>query len=174
MNGQPVLIKGVNRHEIDPDGGYVVSVDRMLQDIRLMKENNINAVRTSHYPNDPRWYDLCDKYGLYVIAEANIETHGMGFGSSSLANVPKYEQTHLERNRNNTQILKNHPCIVIWSLGNEAGYGVNFEKAYDMVKNMTRPVPYCTNVHCKIVERIFMPKCICHTIIAKPTQNEQT
>lgn len=168
VNGQPVLIKGVNRHEIDPNGGYVVNVDRMLQDIRLMKENNINAVRTSHYPNDPRWYDLCDKYGLYVIAEANIETHGMGFGSSSLANVPKYEQTHLERNRNNTQILKNHPCIVIWSLGNEAGYGVNFEKAYDMVKkyDSTRPVLYeraLQNRGTDIYAEMYLPYDYCET-----------
>ena len=106
VNGQPVLIKGVNRHEIDPDGGYVVSTERMLQDIRIMKEHNINAVRTSHYPNDPRWYDLCDQYGLYVVAEANIETHGMGYGEKTLAKVPRYEQVHLERNRNNTHVLK--------------------------------------------------------------------
>ena len=144
VNGQPVLIKGVNRHEMDPDGGYVVSTERMVQDIQLMKQNNINAVRTSHYPNDPRWYDLCDKYGLYVVAEANLETHGMGFGDKSLAHFPKYEQTHLERNENNTHILKNHPSIIIWSLGNEAGYGVNFEKAYDQVKayDPSRPVNY--------------------------------
>lgn len=144
VNGQPVLIKGVNRHEIDPDGGYVVSTERMLQDIRIMKEHNINAVRTSHYPNDPRWYDLCDQYGLYVVAEANIETHGMGYGEKTLAKVPRYEQVHLERNRNNTHVLKNHPCIVTWSLGNEGGYGPNFEKAYDEVKayDPSRPVQY--------------------------------
>lgn len=144
VNGKPVLIKGVDRHEIDPDGGYVVSTERMLQDIRIMKEHNINAVRTSHYPNDPRWYDLCDQYGLYVVAEANIETHGMGYGDKSLAKVPRYEQVHLERNRNNTHVLKNHPCIVTWSLGNEGGYGPNFEKAYDDVKayDHSRPVQY--------------------------------
>lgn len=144
VNGQPVLIKGVDRHEMDPDGGYVVSVDRMLQDIRLMKEYNINAIRTSHYPNDPRFYDLCDKYGMYVVAEANIETHGMGYGETTLAKVPNCLQTHLERNVNNTYILKNHPCIVTWSLGNEGGYGPNFEKAYDMVKayDSSRPVQY--------------------------------
>ena len=144
FNGQPVLIKGADRHEMDPDGGYVVSVDRMLQDIRIMKEYNINAVRTSHYPNDPRWYDLCDKYGIYVVAEANLETHGMGYGEKTLAKVPRYEQTHLERNINNTHVLKNHPSIVTWSLGNEGGYGINFEKAYDMVKayDASRPVQY--------------------------------
>lgn len=144
VNGQPVLIKGTNRHEMDPDGGYVVSVDRMIQDIRIMKEHNINAVRTSHYPNDPRWYDLCDEYGIYVVAEANIESHGMGYGEATLAKVPRYLQTHLERNRNNTHVLKNHPSIVTWSLGNEAGYGENFEKAYDEVKayDSSRPVQY--------------------------------
>ena len=144
VNGQPVLIKGVDRHEMDPDGGYVVSTDRMLQDIRIMKQYNINAVRTSHYPNDPRFYDLCDKYGIYVVAEANIETHGMGYGDKTLAKVPRYEQTHLERNINNTHTLKNHPSIVTWSLGNEGGYGPNFEKAYDMVKayDPSRPVQY--------------------------------
>lgn len=144
VNGQPVLIKGVDRHEMDPDGAYVIGVDRMLQDIRIMKEHNINAVRTSHYPNDPRWYDLCDKYGIYIVAEANLETHGMGYGEKTLAKVPRYEQTHLERNINNTHILKNHPCIVTWSLGNEGGYGPNFEKAYDMVKayDTSRPVQY--------------------------------
>lgn len=144
VNGQPVLIKGTDRHELDPDGGYVVSTERMVQDIKVMKEHNINAVRTSHYPNDPRWYDLCDEYGLYIVGEANLESHGMGYGEKTLAKVPRYEQTHLERNRNNTHVLKNHPCIVTWSLGNEAGYGPNFDKAYDEVKayDTSRPVQY--------------------------------
>lgn len=144
VNGQPILIKGVNRHEMDPDGGYVVSVERMIQDIKIMKELNINAVRTSHYPDDPRWYDLCDKYGLYVVAEANLESHGMGYGKSTLARVDSYLLTHLERNRHNVHMLKNHPSIVTWSLGNEAGYGPNFEKAYDEVKayDPSRPVQY--------------------------------
>ena len=144
INGQPVLIKGADRHELDPDGGYVMSVDRMIQDIRIMKEHNINAVRTSHYPNDPRWYDLCDQYGLYVVAEANIESHGMGYGKESLAKFPLYEQTHLERNKNNIFVLKNHPSIVTWSMGNEAGHGVNFDVVYDWIKSYdtTRPVQY--------------------------------
>lgn len=157
VNGQPVLIKGVNRHEMDPDGGYVVSIERMVQDIQIMKQLNINAVRTCHYPDDPRWYDLCDKYGLYVVAEANLESHGMGYEEKTLAKVPRYEQTHLERNQHNTHLLKNHPCIIEWSLGNEAGYGVNFEKAYAEVKayDPSRPVQYeragqerCTDVYC--------------------------
>ncbi len=144
VNGQPVLIKGANRHEMDPDGAYVVSVERMIEDIKLMKLHNINAVRTCHYPDDPRWYDLCDEYGLYVVAEANIESHGMGYGEHTLAKVPLWEQSHIERNKNNIYVLKNHPSIVTWSLGNEAGYGVNFDKAYDYVKayDSTRPVQY--------------------------------
>lgn len=144
INGQPVLIKGVNRHEIDPDGGYVVSLERMIEDIKIMKEHNINAVRTCHYPDDPRWYDLCDQYGLYLVAEANIESHGMGYGDQTLAKDPQYEQAHLERNENNIKSFKNHPSIIVWSLGNEAGYGPNFEKAYDMVKayDPSRPVQY--------------------------------
>lgn len=144
VNGKPILIKGVDRHELDPDGGYLVSVERMIEDIKIMKELNINAVRTSHYPNDPRWYDLCDKYGLYVVGEANLETHGMGYGEKTLARVPMFLQTHLERNRNNTHTLKNHPCIIIWSLGNEAGFGDNFVEAYNEVKayDPSRPVQY--------------------------------
>lgn len=144
VNGQPILIKGVNRHELDPDGGYVVSMERMVQDIKTMKQLNINAVRTCHYPDDPRWYDLCDEYGLYVTAEANLETHGMGYGESSLAKFPKYLQTHIERNEANVKLLVNHPSIIVWSLGNESGYGVNFSKAYHWVKafDATRPVQY--------------------------------
>ena len=135
VNGQPVLIKGVNRHEIDPDGGYVISRERMIQDIQIMKQLNINAVRTSHYPNDPFWYDLCDKYGLYVVAEANIESHGSGYGKETLAKAPIYRGAHLERNQRNVQRNFNHPSIIFWSLGNEGGYGPNFEAAYDWVKS---------------------------------------
>ncbi len=134
VNGKPVLFKGVDRHEMDPDYGYVVSMERMLADIKVMKELNINAVRTCHYPDDPRWYDLCDRYGLYMVAEANIESHGMGYGEHTLAKEPSYEKAHLERNRNNVLVQKNHPSIIFWSLGNESGYGPNFEKAYDAVK----------------------------------------
>lgn len=144
VNGQPVLFKGVDRHELDPYGGYVVSPERMLQDIRIMKENNINAVRTSHYPNDPHWYDLCDEYGIYVVAEANVESHGMGYGERSLAKNPSWKKAHLERNQRNVQRNFNHPSIIFWSLGNEAGNGVNFEEAYKWVKNedISRPVQY--------------------------------
>ena len=157
VNGKPVLIKGVNRHEMDPDGGYVVSVERMIQDIKIMKQLNINAVRTCHYPDDSRWYDLCDEYGIYVTAEANLESHGMGYGEKSLAKFPEYLQTHIERNEGNVKTFINHPSIIVWSLGNEGGYGINFEKAYDWVKayDQTRPVQYerggydsKTDIHC--------------------------
>ena len=130
VNGQPVLFKGANRHEMDPDGGYLVSRERMLQDVLRMKQLNINAVRTCHYPDDYYWYELCDKYGLYVVAEANIESHGMGYGDESLAKFPVYEKTHMERNERNVQRNFNHPSIIFWSLGNEAGFGVNFEACY--------------------------------------------
>ena len=144
INGQPILIKGADRHELDPDGGYIVSMERMIQDIKIMKQLNINAVRTCHYPDDPRWYDLCDEYGLYVTAEANLESHGMGYGDRTLAKRQDYELMHLERNQGNVLTLKNHPSIIVWSLGNEAGYGPNFEKAYDWVKatDATRPCQY--------------------------------
>lgn len=144
VNGKPILIKGVNRHEIDPDYGYVVSMERMIQDIEMMKKLNVNADRTCHYPNDPRWYELCDKYGIYVTAEANIESHGMGYGDKTLAKREDYHDAHIERNKNNVLVLKNHPSIIVWSLGNEAGYGKNFEDAYDWVKSYdsSRPVQY--------------------------------
>lgn len=144
VNGQPVLFKGANRHEMDPDGGYVVSRERMLQDIQIMKKFNINAVRTCHYPDDSYWYELCDKYGIYMVAEANVESHGMGYGEKTLAKNKKYAKAHLERNMRNVQRNFNHPSIIFWSLGNEAGYGPNFEAAYDWVKaeDNSRAVQY--------------------------------
>ena len=157
VNGQPVLVKGADRHEMDPDGGYVVSLERMIQDIKIMKQLNINAVRTSHYPCDPRWYDLCDEYGIYITAEANLESHGMGYEEKSLAKFPEYIVPHIERNEGNVKPLINHPSVIVWSLGNESGYGVNFEKAYDWVKacDTSRPAQYerggydsKTDIHC--------------------------
>ncbi|MBE6256030.1 MAG: beta-galactosidase [Prevotella sp.] len=144
VNGQPILIKGADRHELDPDGGYIVSVERMIQDIKIMKQLNMNAVRTCHYSDDPRWYDLCDQYGLYVVAETNIESHGMGYGDRTLAKNPIFHKAHVERNQHNVQVQKNHPSVIFWSLGNEAGYGKNFEDAYDAVKaiDQSRPVQY--------------------------------
>ena len=142
VNGRPVLIKGANRHEMDPDYGYYVSEGRMLEDIRIMKENNINAVRTCHYPDDARWYSLCDQYGLYVVAEANIESHGMGYGEKTLAKNPLYAKAHLERNERNVRRSINHPSVIIWSLGNEAGDGPNFDACYDWIKayDPSRPI----------------------------------
>ena len=134
VNGKAVLFKGADRHEMDPDGGYVVSPERMLQDIQIMKQFNLNAVRTCHYPDDNLWYDLCDQYGIYVVAEANIESHGMGYGDKTLAKNPSYKKAHLERNQRNVQRGFNHPSIIFWSLGNEAGDGPNFEQCYKWIK----------------------------------------
>ncbi len=146
VNGQPVLIKGVNRHEMDPETGYNVSKGRMMQDIRIMKENNINAVRTCHYPDDSYFYELCDQYGIYVVAEANIETHGMTAAGNKnpLAIDTLYAQTHLERNQRNVQRNRNHPSVIIWSLGNEAGDGENFARCFKWIKenDSSRPVQY--------------------------------
>ncbi|MDR1492649.1 MAG: DUF4981 domain-containing protein [Planctomycetaceae bacterium] len=144
VNGKPILLKGVNRHEHDPINGHTVSPKSMFEDIQLMKRNNINAVRTSHYPNDPRWYKLCDHYGLYVIDEANIESHGMGYGAESLAKNPLFDKAHLDRTIRMYERDKNHPSVIIWSLGNEAGNGTNFEATYDWLKerDKTRPVQY--------------------------------
>ncbi|MEZ3558680.1 MAG: DUF4981 domain-containing protein [Duncaniella sp.] len=174
VNGLPILIKGADRHELDPDGGYVVSVERMIQDIRRMKELNINAVRTSHYPNDPRWYDLCDRYGIYLVAEANIESHGMGYEDKTLAKHPAFRIPTLERNARNVAANRNHPSVIIWSLGNEAGYGPNFEEAYKLVKEMdpTRPVQYeragsqgMTDIFCPM----YYPYDACEKYSANPS-----
>jgi len=144
VNGQPILIKGADRHELDPDGGYVVSVERMIQDIRIMKQLNINAVRTCHYPDDPRWYDLCDEYGIYLTAESNLDSHGVGYKEKTLAKNEAFAKMHIERQEGNVITYKNHPSIIVWSLGNEAGYGPNFERAYDWVKayDKTRPCQF--------------------------------
>ncbi len=145
INGEYVYLKGVNRHEHDPTTGHVISEESMIQDIQLMKQNNINAVRTSHYPNDPRWYELCDEYGLYVVDEPNIESHGMGYDlDKTLGNNPDWGEAHLQRTQRMLERDKNHPSIIIWSLGNEAGNGVNFYATYEWIKkrDLTRPVQY--------------------------------
>ena len=144
VNGKPVIIKGVNRHEHDPDRGRTVSAELMLRDIELFKQLNVNAVRTSHYPNHPDWYELCDRYGIYVIDEANIESHGYGYGRESLAHVPSYKQAHVDRCQRMVLRDRNHPSIVFWSLGNEAGFGENFVAAAKRVRELddTRPVHY--------------------------------
>ena len=144
VNGQPVLLKGADRHEMDPDEGYNVSEQRMIQDIMMMKRMNINAVRTCHYPDDPRWYDLCDKYGLYVVAEANQESHGFQYGDDAAAKKPEFAKQIMERNQHNVSMFFNHPSIVTWSLGNETVMGDNFLQAYKWIKSQdkTRPVQY--------------------------------
>jgi beta-galactosidase len=145
VNGKPVYIKGVNRHEHDPDLGHVPTTEMMVKDILLMKRNNINAVRTSHYPNIPEWYSLCDEYGLYVVDEANIESHGMGYEPpDTLAARPEWEKAHLDRIERMVERDKNHASIIIWSMGNEAGDGINFEKASAWIKgrDASRPVHY--------------------------------
>ena len=144
VNGQPVLLKGANRHEMDPDEGYNVSEKRMIQDIMMMKRLNINAVRTCHYPDDPRWYDLCDKYGLYVVAEANQESHGFQYGDDAAAKKPEFAKQIMERNQHNVSMFYNHPSIITWSMGNETVMGDNFIQAYKWIKSQdkTRPVQY--------------------------------
>jgi len=141
INGAPIKLRGVNRHELDPDRGHAVTYERMLQDVRLMKRANINAVRTCHYPNDPRWLELCDRYGLYVIDEADLETHGV---RGWLASQPAWAGAFLDRAVRLAERDKNHPSIILWSLGNEAGYGPNFAAMSAWLKDFdpTRPIHY--------------------------------
>jgi len=142
VNGRRILIKGVNRHEFDADLGQAITVDGMKRDILVMKQNNINAVRCSHYPNQPAWYDLCDRYGIYLIDEANIESHGMGYGRESLAKQPEWAEAHMNRTVRMVERDKNHPSVIIWSLGNEAGDGPNFEATSRWIhqRDASRPV----------------------------------
>lgn len=144
VNGRPVEFLGVNRHEIDPDRGRVMTEERMLQDILIMKRNNINIVRTCHYPDTPRWYELCDQYGIYVMDEANVESHGMGYGDRSLSHDPSWRAAHVDRGVRMVQRDKNHPCIVFWSLGNEAGPGENFRYQREAMLDIdsSRPIHY--------------------------------
>lgn len=162
INGVPVLVKGVNRHE-HSQLGRTVSKELMEQDIRLMKQHNINTVRNSHYPAHPYWYQLCDRYGLYVIDEANIESHGMGYGPASLAKDSTWLPAHIDRTRRMYERSKNHPSVVIWSLGNEAGNGINFERTYDWLKSVekNRPVQYeraeenyNTDIYCRMYRSV--------------------
>ena len=157
VNGRPILIKGVNRHEMNPYKGYVVSEADMIKDIRIMKGLNINAVRTCHYPDDPVWLSLCDKYGIYLVDEGNIESHGMGYGKETLANRPDYQAAHLIRDQRMVLRDINHPSVIVWSMGNEAGNGENFSVCYDWIKayDPSRPVQYertgggrNTDIHC--------------------------
>jgi beta-galactosidase len=164
VNGVAVLIKGTNRHEHDPDTAHVISTESMIRDIKLMKQHNINAVRTSHYPNVSEWYDLCDRYGLYLIDEANIESHGIGYDPDrTLGNKPEWGKAHLDRTISMVERDKNHPSIIIWSLGNEAGDGVNFTATSSWIRERdpSRPVHYeraelgpNTDIFCPMYARI--------------------
>ena len=144
VNGKRILIKGTDRHEFDPDHGQAITPEIMERDIRMMKQFNLNAVRCSHYPNQPAWYDLCDRYGIYLIDEANIESHGMGFAEKTLAKDPDYADAHMNRTVRMVERDKNHPSVIIWSLGNEAGSGPNFEatSAWIHQRDPSRPVHY--------------------------------
>ena len=162
INGVPVLVKGTNRHE-HSQLGRTVSKELMELDIKLMKQHNINMVRNSHYPTHPYWYQLCDRYGLYMIDEANIESHGMGYGPASLAKDSTWLTAHMDRTHRMYERSKNHPAIVIWSLGNEAGNGINFERTYDWLKSVekTRPVQYeraelnyNTDIYCRMYRSV--------------------
>ncbi|MDZ7400133.1 MAG: DUF4981 domain-containing protein [candidate division KSB1 bacterium] len=164
VNGVPILIKGVNRHEHHPDTGHYITLESMIKDIQLMKQHNINTVRTCHYPNDPQWYELCDKYGIYLIDEANIESHGMGYDpDKTFANRPEWKKAHLDRIQRMVERDKNHPSVIIWSMGNEAGDGINFEAASDWIhhRDPSRPVHYeraqlrpHTDIYCPMYARI--------------------
>lgn len=162
VNGTPVIIKGVNRHE-HTQLGRTVTEESMIRDIELMKQHNINTVRNSHYPNDKRWYELCDQYGLYMIDEANVESHGMGYGPASLAKDTSWYQQHIVRNQRMYHRSKNHPSIIVWSMGNEAGMGVNFERVYEWFKQVEkhRPIQYeraqqepFTDIYCRMYRSI--------------------
>ena len=144
VNGVAVLLKGVNRHEHDPDRGRTVRMDTMLADVKLMKQFNVNTVRTCHYPDQPAWYDLCDEYGIFVIDEANVESHGMGYGDASLGHDASWELAHVDRQQRMVQRDKNHPSVIIWSMGNEAGPGRNFQACREAILaiDQTRPIHY--------------------------------
>jgi beta-galactosidase len=175
VNGQRILIKGVDRHEFDPDRGQAVTVDTMVKDIQMMKANNINTVRCSHYPNQPAWYDLCDRYGIYLIDEADIESHGMGYGQKTLAKDPQYAAAHMNRTVRMVERDKNHPCVIIWSLGNEAGFGPNFEATSDWIhqRDPSRPVHYEQAGHSKYTD-IVCPMYPSPKTLAEYASHEQT
>ena len=159
INGQPVKLKGTNRHEMEPDTGHAVSRESMMRDIVRLKEANINHVRTCHYPNDPYWYELCDVHGIYLMDEANIESHGYYYGQQSLSHPPEWKDAHVDRVVNMVERDKNHPSVVFWSLGNEAGPGDNFKAAYDSLKTIdtSRPVHYERNSDIVDVDSTMYP-----------------
>ncbi len=177
LNGKVLTIKGVNRHEHDEKTGHVIDEKSMHLDIHLMKANNINAVRNSHYPNHRRWYELCDEYGLLVVDEANIESHGMGYEEESLAKDPTWGDAHMDRLMRMYHRSKNHSCIITWSLANEAGYGVNFERAYAWLKEQdsSRPIQYeqakpeeSTDIYCPMYPTVSAIENYAETNPTKP------
>lgn len=178
LNGVPLLIRGVNRHEHHADTGHVVDRASMIRDIQLLKENNFNAVRTCHYPNLPLWYDLCDEYGILLWDEANIESHGMGYEEDSLAKNPAWKAAHLNRIKRMVERDKNHPCVITWSMGNEAGDGTNFAACYQWIKanDPTRPVHYervrkdLSNTD--ILNEMYMSAAGIRKYIGKPKHNK--
>ena len=177
VNGQPILIKGADRHEIDPDGGYVVTKERMIQDIKIMKRLNINAVRTCHYPDDPVWYDLCDEYGLYVTAEANQESHAFGYNDDSEARKPSFAKPIMERNQNNVNVQFNHPSIIVWSMGNETADGPHFVEVYKWIKSQdqSRPVQWERGVlrdHTDIFCPMYMSQEECEKYLSTKPQTK--
>ena len=173
VNGQPILIKGANRHEMDPDGGYVVSRERMIEDIRRMKEFNINAIRTCHYPDDPQWYDLCDEYGIYLCAEANQESHGFGYEKEALSGTPMFGKPIMERNQHNVITNYNHPSVIVWSLGNETRDGEHFARAKAWIHSVDdqRPVQYERAILGENTD-IFCPMYYSHEDCAKYSSDE--
>ena len=144
VNGKSVLLKGVNRHDLDPVNGRYISYESMLRDVKLFKQFNINTVRTCHYPNHPDFYKLCDQYGIYMVSEANLETHGMGYDEGSLGHDVRWEKAHVDRVVSMVECFKNHPSVIIWSMGNEAGKGVNFEACRRAMLKLdpVRPIHY--------------------------------
>lgn len=154
LNGQRLIFKGVNRHEFHTESGRSLSLETMIQDILIMKQHNFNAVRTSHYPDDPRWYDLCDEYGIYLIDECDLETHGFGYGETNICNRPEWEKACCDRMYRMISRDRNHPSIVIWSLGNESGFGCNHVKMAELTRKMdpTRPIHYERDAACAVVD----------------------
>lgn len=177
VNGKHIYIKGANRHEMNPDRGYYVKHEDMVRDIQIMKSMNINAVRTCHYPDDPEWYDLCDEYGIYLCAEANIESHGFGYGDDAPSKTPMFAKQIMERNQRNVQTFFNHPSIIFWSLGNETVNGDNFTAAFKWIKSqdLSRPVQYeqahggdNTDIYCPM----YMDQAGCERYAKNPRFNK--
>ncbi|MDR0415246.1 MAG: DUF4981 domain-containing protein [Prevotellaceae bacterium] len=178
VNGKAILVRGVNLHEHNPYTGHVQTEEMMRRDIALMKQNNINAVRTSHYPQPPLWYRLCDEYGLFVVDEANIESHGLGYGKENVANFPEWRDAHFDRVVRMMERDKNHPCVIVWSMGNECSNGKVFPEIYAWLKQRdpSRPVQFeqageaaNTDIVCPMYPRIeSMKRYAARTDVTRP------